>query len=111
MYGSPTAALWTAKQYGAPFLSVVYQNRSYSTGTRATAALYPDGHAVRSGLEGGYFDPPIDFAKEAEAAGAWGENVSDPAALQAALSRGLEQVRRGVPAVVSVRLARMLQKD
>jgi hypothetical protein len=28
-----------------------------------------------------------------------------------ALERGLEQVRRGVPAVVSVRLARMLQKD
>jgi acetolactate synthase-1/2/3 large subunit len=111
MYGSPTAALWTAKQYGAPFLSVVYQNRSYSTGTRATAALYPDGHAVRSGLEGGYFDPPMDFAKEAEAAGAWGENVTDPAAVPAALKRGLEQVRRGVPAVVSVRLARMLQKD
>jgi acetolactate synthase-1/2/3 large subunit len=111
MYGSPTAALWTAKQYGAPFLSVVFQNRSYSTGTRATAAIYPDGYAVRAGLEGGYFDPPMDFAREAEAAGAWGENVTDPANVPAALQRGLEQVRRGVPAVVSVRLARLLQKD
>jgi acetolactate synthase-1/2/3 large subunit len=111
MYGSPTAALWTANQYAAPFLSVVFQNRSYSTGTRATAALYPDGYAVRAGLEGGYFDPPMDFAKEAEAAGAWGENVSDPAEVPAALQRGLAQVRSGVPAVVSVRLARMLQKD
>ncbi len=111
MYGSPTAALWTAKRYGAPFLSVIFQNRSYSTGTRATAAIYPDGYAVKAGLEGGYFDPPMDFAKEAEAAGAWGENVSDPAEVPAALRRGLEQVRRGVPAVVSVRLARLLQKD
>ena len=111
MYSSSNAALWTACRQQAPFLSVIFQNRSYSTGTRAAAALYPDGYAVKAGLEGGYFDPPIDFAKEAEAAGAWGENVRDPAVLPAALSRGLDQVRRGKPAVVAVWLARMLQKD
>lgn len=111
MYGSSNAALWTACRQQAPFLSVIFQNRSYSTGTRAAAALYPDGYAVKAGLEGGYFDPPVDFAKEAEAAGAYGENVRDPAKLRAALARGLDQVRRGKPAVVAVWLARMLQKD
>ena len=111
MYGSPTAALWTGKRYGAPFLSVVYQNRSYTTGTVATAALYPDGHAVRAGLEGGYLDPPMDFAKEAEAAGAYGENVTEPADVPHALRRGLDEVRRGTPAVISVRLPRLLCAD
>ena len=111
MYGSPTAALWTGKRYGAPFLSVVYQNRSYTTGTVATAALYPDGYAVRGGLEGGYLDPPMDFAKEAEAAGAYGENVTDPADVPNALQRGLEEVRRGTPAVIAVRLPRLLRTD
>ncbi len=97
MYGSPTAALWSARQYGAPFLSVIFQNRSYSTGTRATAALYPGGHAVSGGLEGGYFDPPMDFALEAQAAGAYGENVRDPAEVVPALMRGLEKIRTRRP--------------
>ena len=111
MYGSPTAALWSAKRYGAPFLSIVYQNRSYTTGTVATAALYPEGYAVRAGLEGGYLDPPMDFAKEAEAAGAYGENVTDPGEVPEAIARGLQEVRRGTPAVIAVRLPRLLQAD
>ena len=111
MYGSPTAALWSACKYGAPFLSVIFQNRSYSTGTRATAALYPDGYAVRGGLDGGYFDPPIDLAREAEAAGAYGENVRHPAEVAPALRRGLEKVRAGAPAVISIWLPRILQDD
>ena len=92
-------------------MTVIFQNRSYSTGTRATANLYPEGYAVRDGLEGGYFDPPIDFAKGAEAAGAYGENVPDPAEVQHALRRGLEKTRAGVPAVISVWLPRLLQQD
>jgi len=111
MYGSPTAALWTARQHGAPFLSVIFQNRSYSTGTRATASLYPDGYAVKGGLDGGYFDPPMDFALEAQSAGAYGENVREAAQLLPALRRGLEKTRAGIPAVIAAWLPRILQKD
>lgn len=111
MYGSANAAIWAARHYKAPFMTVIFQNRSYSTGTRAAASYYPDGHAVRSGLEGGYFDPPIDFAKEAEAAGAYGENVRDPAQIAPALQRGLAQIRNGIPAVIAVWLPRMLRED
>jgi acetolactate synthase-1/2/3 large subunit len=109
MYSAANACLSAACRYGAPFMTVVFQNRSYSTGTRATAGFYPDGYAVRSGLEGGYLDPPIDFAKEAEAAGAYGENVRDPGEVGPALLRGLEKIRAGVPAVISVWLPRLLQ--
>jgi acetolactate synthase-1/2/3 large subunit len=111
MFASAAAALWAAKHHGAPYLTVVYQNRSYSTGTARLAGMYPDSYAQKSGFEGGYFDPPIDFAKEAEAAGAYGENVRDPAELAAALARGKAETRKGRPAVISVWLARRLQKD
>jgi acetolactate synthase-1/2/3 large subunit len=110
-YGTPTAALWAARQHNAPFMTVVWQNRSYSTGTRSAQMIYPGGHAVGSGMEGGYFDPPIDLAKEAEAAGAWAQNVRDPAEVLPALKRGLAQIRKGIPAVLAVWLPRMLQKD
>jgi acetolactate synthase-1/2/3 large subunit len=111
MFGTPGAALWSAAHYGAPFLTVVYQNRSYSTGVLRVNSVYPDGYAARSGYEGGYFDPPIDFAKEAEACGAYGENVREPGEVAAALRRGRDQVRAGKPAVISVWLPRLLQKD
>ena len=108
MYAVPNPAIWAGARYGAPFLSVIFQNRSYSTGTRATAGFYPEGYSMRGGLEGGYFDPPIDFAKEAEAAGAYGENVRDPAEVGPALRRGLQQIRQGTPAVISVWLPKIL---
>ncbi|MGE0875368.1 MAG: thiamine pyrophosphate-requiring protein [Burkholderiales bacterium] len=111
MFGTANAALWAATHYKAPYLTVIYQNRSYGTGTRRLAQQYPGGYAQRSGFDGGYFDPPIDFAREAEAAGAYGENVRDPAQLADALRRGLEHTRSGRPAVIAVWLARHLQDD
>jgi thiamine pyrophosphate-dependent acetolactate synthase large subunit-like protein len=62
---------------------------------------------VRGGLEAGYFDPPIDFAKEAEAVGAYGENVTEPGEVGPALQRGLAQIRSGTPAVIAVSLPKL----
>ena len=75
------------------------------------ASTYPDGYAAKAQFEGGYFDPPIDFAKEAEAAGAYGENVRAPAEVGPVLERGLATIRSGIPAVISVWLPRLLQQD
>jgi acetolactate synthase-1/2/3 large subunit len=112
MFGTPIHALWAAKHHNAPFMAVVYQNRSYSTGTLRINSVYGgDSYTAKANYDGGYFDPPIDFAKEAEAAGAYGENVTDPAAVMPALKRGLERIRSGQPAVISVWLPRLLQKD
>jgi acetolactate synthase-1/2/3 large subunit len=113
MFGTPIHALWSARHYNAPFMAVVYQNRSYSTGTMRINSVYgaAESYAAKANYDGGYFDPPIDFAKEAEAAGAYGENVRDPAEVMPALKRGLERIRNGQPAVISVWLARLLQKD
>jgi acetolactate synthase-1/2/3 large subunit len=110
-FATANAALWSAAHYKAPYLTVVYQNRSYGTGTVRTTQFYPNGHSQKAGFDGGYFDPPIDFAKEAEACGAYGENVREPAEVEGALRRGLAEVRKGRPAVISVWMARHLQKD
>jgi acetolactate synthase-1/2/3 large subunit len=102
MFGTANAALWAGKHYGAPFTIVVYQNRAYSTGTLQVSTMYPESFAARSGYEGGTFDPPMDFAKEAEACGAYGENVRDPAEITPALQRARAANERGLPAVISV---------
>jgi len=112
MFGTPAPGLLAASHYGAPFMVVVYTNRSYTTGTTRVAAAYGrDGFAARAGFEGGYFDPPIDFAAEATAAGAYGETVRDPAEVGPALRRGLEEVRGGRCAVVSMWLQRLEAED
>jgi acetolactate synthase-1/2/3 large subunit len=112
MFGTPIHALWAAKHYNAPYMSIIYQNRSYSTGTMRIERVYgKDSYASKANFDGGYFDPPIDYAKEAEAAGCYGENVTDPAEVEAALRRGLKSIRSGTPAVISVWLPRLLQKD
>jgi acetolactate synthase-1/2/3 large subunit len=102
MFGTATAALWSSKHYGAPITIVVYQNRAYSTGTLQVSSMYPDSYAARTGYEGGTFDPPMDFAKEAEACGGYGENVRDPGEIRPALQRARDANERGLPAVVSV---------
>lgn len=112
MFGTPAPALLAASHYGAPFMVVVYTNRSYTTGTTRVALAYGrDGFAAQAGYEGGYFDPPIDFAAEAEAAGAYGETVRDPDEVGPALRRGLEQTRSGRCAVLSIWLQRLEAAD
>ena len=110
-FGTSKAAMWSATHYGAPFMAVIFQNRSFGTGTVGVANVYPDGYAARSGFDGGFFDPPVDLAKEAEAAGAYGENVRDPEQLAPALRRGLEQIRSGTPALIAVWLPRLIYGD
>ena len=111
MFGTPMAALWAAAHHGAPFLSIVSVNRSYSTGTRGLIGTYPDGSAVSAGnYDGGLFDPPPDFAKMAESANSYGETVTEPEDVGPAMRRGLEHVRDGTPAVLAIMLPTMVEE-
>ncbi len=104
MFGSPLAALWSSGHYKSPFLTVVFVNKSYSTGTAGVDGAYPGGYAASAGYEGGLFDPPPDFAKLAEVANGYGESVTDATEVGPALKRGLAEVRNGSPAVIAVQL-------
>ncbi len=111
MFGTPMPALWCASHYKAAFLTLVFVNRSYSTGTRGLQRTYPEGVAVQSGnYEGGLFDPPPDFAKLAEAGNGYGETVREPEEVGPALQRGLEQVRKGTPAIIAAYLPTLVEE-
>ena len=51
--------------------------------------------------------PPRDFGKVGEAFGAYGEKVTDPAAVPAAIARAGKEVRGGRTAVLHVRVTKM----
>jgi acetolactate synthase-1/2/3 large subunit len=111
MYGSPMEAMWSASHYKAPFLTVVFVNRSYSTGTTGIKRVFPDGTMIRTNnYEGGLFDPPPDFAKMAEAANCYGETVREPEEVAPALQRALEQTRNGTPALVAAYLPTLVEE-
>ena len=111
MFGTPLAALWCGGYHKAPFLSVVFVNKSYSTGVHGLQDTYPQGVAVATGnYTGGMFDPPPNFVKLAEAANGYGELVSDPDEVGPALRRALDFTRRGTPALVAVDLPTLVQE-
>jgi acetolactate synthase-1/2/3 large subunit len=102
MFGSPMQALWSAAHYKAPYLTVIWVNRAWTTGTTGLKASYPEGVTVDTGnYEGGTFDPPPDFAKLAETVNGYGETVREPEELAPALQRGLQHVRNGSPAIIA----------
>ncbi|MFT3865146.1 MAG: thiamine pyrophosphate-binding protein [Solirubrobacterales bacterium] len=103
-YGVPSAALWSARHYGAPFLSVIFVNRRYSTGVEQLRPYYPESHTSAQNFEGATFDPPPDFAAEGAAAGALGITVEAAEELRPALERGVAATRDGQSAVVAVRV-------
>jgi acetolactate synthase-1/2/3 large subunit len=103
-FGSPSILLWAQTRYDAPLLTVIANNRGYRTGTVRLREDYPDGSAVRmNDYSGGMFDPPPDFAAEAEAAGGFGARVDGPSDLVATLGKARTAVEQdGRPAVVDV---------
>jgi acetolactate synthase-1/2/3 large subunit len=101
MFSTANAALLAGKSYGAPFTIVIYQNGAYSTGTLQVSTMYPESYAKKVAYDGGTFGA-IDFAKEAEACGAYGETVTNPAEITPALHRARRANELGLPAVISV---------
>jgi thiamine pyrophosphate-dependent acetolactate synthase large subunit-like protein len=97
--------LWTAATHRIPILFVMHNNRAYHQETmhvQRMCALHnrkQEGARVATLID----DPPIDFAKLAQAQGVWAEGpVTDPAKLGAALKRAVDVVKKGGPALVDV---------
>jgi acetolactate synthase-1/2/3 large subunit len=105
MFGTPLPALWAAGHHKAAYMAVVFVNGSYSTGTSGLRSAYPEGYgSTAAHYEGGTFEPTPNFAKLAEAANGYGEQVTELSQLAPALQRGLEHTRNDTPAVVAVRV-------
>ena len=104
LFGVPSSAQWVARRYGAPALTVIYDNRGWAAPKFSTLQVHPDGAAAAAGDFGTSFEPEVDLPGVARAAGAYGVTVSDPGELPPVLKDALAVVRGGRSAVVSVHL-------
>ena len=106
VFGCPTAALWAASNFHAPFLCIIFNNMQY-TAPKLTIkqSLGPESYSMKTGRWiGTDIRPCPDYAAIAQACHAYGRMVADPSELKAALNEALDQVRGGKPAVLDVRV-------
>jgi acetolactate synthase I/II/III large subunit len=105
LFGVPSSAQWLARRYGAPALTVIFDNRGWAAPRSSTLAVHPDGAAAKAGDFFTSFQPAADLPGVAAAAGgAYGVTVSDPDELPQVLRDALAVVRGGRSAVISVQL-------
>jgi len=106
-FSNPQSTLAVGRQYRLPVLTVVLDNTGWAAVKEATLRVYPDGEAKSAADYGATLAPEMNFAKVAEAAGAHGELVSDPEAVESALARCLVAVRSGTSAILHARVTRL----
>lgn len=97
--------LWTLAHHQIPLLSVVHNNRAWHQETmHLTRIANRRNRGVDTWNVGTLLDnPAIDFAQMARSMGVWAEGpVTRPQQLRPALSRALEVVKAGKPALVDV---------
>jgi len=101
-YNPVLACFGLAQEYHMPFLTVIFDNRSYAA-MKSHQRHYPDGWSVRTDTYYGvYEEPKPDYPKLAEAFGGYGETVADPAEVKPALLRALDEVEEGRIALLDV---------
>jgi acetolactate synthase-1/2/3 large subunit len=93
-YNPVHACFGLSQEYQIPFLTVLFDNRSYAA-MKQHSMYYPEGYSVKEGKYYGVDIPGPDYVKLTEAFGGYGEVVEDPAEVESALLRGLEQERSG----------------
>jgi acetolactate synthase-1/2/3 large subunit len=104
-FSTPTSVYATAQRYDLPIFTVVLDNGGWQAVKEAVLRVYPDGSAAQANefqarLQGQH----RHFEKVAEAFGAYGECVSDPAQVGAAIARCLKAVDAGQAAVLNVQI-------
>lgn len=102
LYNPALGALGAARDYKLPTLTVIFNNKKYATMQGMHLQMYPDGAAVDTDTYHGTHINAPDFAKIAESFGAYGEQVTDPEDLEAALQRGLAATGEGRSAILDV---------
>lgn len=99
VYGCPAATLWTASFYKIPYLSIIFNNQAYG----AIKGLFKERYTVDN-MGSDISDPP-DYAGIARSCHAFGKTVKDPLGIIPALEEALDQVYKGKPAVLDIRMA------
>lgn len=104
-FSTPTSVYATAQRYQLPIFTVVLDNGGWQAVKEAVLRVYPDGVAARTDeFQARLQGQDRQFEKVAEAFGAYGECVRDPAEVEAAIARCLKAVDAGQAAVLNVQI-------
>ena len=106
-FGSPCSVFSVAQQYGLPIFALVVDNTGWSAVKESTLRVFPEGEAKAANEFQAGLLKTADFAKIGEAFGAYGEKVSDPAEVPAALARCVKEVRGGRSALLHARVTKL----
>jgi len=105
-YNPVVGSFGAAQEHGLPILVVLFDNAGYLSQKRDVSTYYPQGAAAKAGrVIGTPIAPAVDYAKLAQAYGGYGEKVTHPAEVRAAIDRGLQAVARGQLALLDMTLA------
>src|SRR6516225_10593060 len=95
LFGVPASAQWMARRYGAPSLTVIFDNQGWAAPVMSAIMVHPSGATAAVGGGTG-FAPEVDLPGVAAAAGgAYAATVSEAGKLPVALGLALAEVRRG----------------
>jgi acetolactate synthase-1/2/3 large subunit len=106
-FNVPSSVYAASKQHKLPIFSIILDNGGWSAVKESTLRVYPDGDAKAEDSFVAELATDVDFAKVGEAFGAYGEKLTDPTEVPAALDRCIAEVRGGRSAVLHVRVTRL----
>ena len=94
-YNPVVACFGASQELELPIVVVLFDNAGYLSQKTDVMTHYPQGWAVRAGrFAGTAITPRPEYAKLAEAYGGYGEKVTSPREVPAALRRGMEQAQK-----------------
>ena len=104
---NPCSVFAVSQQYRLPIFSIVLDNSGWSAVKQSTLRVFPKGDANSANEFEAELATKAEFTEVAEAFGAYGEKVIDPAEVPAAIARCAKEVRDGRAALLHVRVTRM----
>ena len=102
LFSNPIAHAWMAAEYGAPTLSIVFNNGGWNAVRTSTLAQHPSGAAAAQDVPESKFGTGLDLSAPARAVDAHAKRVGTEDSLTDALAAAVEAVDSGTPAVLDV---------
>jgi acetolactate synthase-1/2/3 large subunit len=106
-FGGPSSVFSVAKQYSLPILVLLLDNTGWSAVKESTLRVFPEGTAKETDKFQASLMPDAEFSKIGEAFGAYGEKVTNPDDVPAALARAVKEVRGGRAAILHVKVTKL----
>ena len=104
---NPSSTFAVSKKYELPIFTIILDNGGWSAVKESTLRMYPDGQAKAMDAFEAELAQGVDFSKMIEGFGGYGELLTRPDRIEAALDRCLEALRSGRAALLHVKVKRL----